>query len=348
MVALVKHIIVLSKIAIETNHSKPDRGFGGILSNVGLCLPPSSEILNFGADVQCEEVCVCCRHVSRRVRDYIRHAERHQDVGMIKTTYINQMCDELRKRAADELDLAEGERLPRVERSNKRARDVGDVGSRTSGVQNAKLHKVGIMDELGFQPANGIHPLEMSSLSSHQTRCTYASLLYATDYSTYASLKCYRTRSQWRLSEYFNRDFLSRVYRRTNLNSGRFRLRCSHKRHHKLAWIMDGMDTNRECGWEHRERNTLGSNSYAFVLAIGSLNAKFIRIFWNLRSSKSRCMSSTFCISSGEPGSIIFCHVSTTSIVANSNVIAYPSMISKPIRASKIVLKQMLIYATAL
>ena len=86
---------------------------------------------------------------------------------MIKTTYINQMCNELRKRAADELDLIEGERLPRVERSNKRARDVGDVGSRTSRVQNAKLHKVSIIDELGFQPANSIHPLEMSSLSSY-------------------------------------------------------------------------------------------------------------------------------------------------------------------------------------
>jgi hypothetical protein len=111
---------------------------------------------------------------------------------------------------------------------------------------------------------------------------------------------------------------------------------------------MDRMDINRECGWEYRERNTLSSNSYAFVLVIGSLNAKFIRIFWNLRFSKSRCMSFTFCISSGEPGSIIFGHVSTILIIANSNVIAYPSMISKLIRVSKIVLEQILIYATAL
>jgi hypothetical protein len=69
---------------------------------------------------------------------------------MIKTTYINQMCDELRKRAADELDLVEGECLSRVERSNKRAREVGDVGSRTLGVQNAKLYRVSIMNELSF------------------------------------------------------------------------------------------------------------------------------------------------------------------------------------------------------
>jgi hypothetical protein len=39
------------------------------------------------------------------------------------------------------------------------------------------------------------------------------------------------------------------------------------------------MDTNREYGWEYREQNTLGSNSYTFVLVIGSLNTKFIRIF---------------------------------------------------------------------
>jgi hypothetical protein len=260
MIAVVKHIIVLSKIAIETNHSKLDRGFGGILSNVGLYLPPPSGIVNFDADVKCEEVCVCCQHVSRRARDYIRHAERHQDVGTIKTTYINQMCDELRKRAADELDLAEGGRLSRVERSNKRAREVRDVGSKTSGVQSAKLHSVGIMNELGFQPANGIDPLEMSSLSSHQTRCTYSRLLHAVGYSTYASLECCRTRSQSRLSEHFDRGVLSRVYRRTNLSSGRYRLRRSYIWHYKLAWAMDGMDTNREYGWEHRERNALSSN----------------------------------------------------------------------------------------
>ncbi|MCJ1386339.1 hypothetical protein MMC17_009465 [Xylographa soralifera] len=121
--------------------------FGGILSNVGLCLSPPSGIVNFNADV----------------KDYIRYAERHQDVGKIKIIYINQMYDELRKRAADELDLAE--RLFYVERGNKRAREVGDVGSRTLGVRRAKLHGVGITNELDFQPANGIDPLEMSSLS---------------------------------------------------------------------------------------------------------------------------------------------------------------------------------------
>jgi hypothetical protein len=64
---------------------------------------------------------------------------------MIKITYINQMYNKLRKRAADELDLVEG-----VKRSKKRAREVGDVGSRTLGVQSAKLYSVSIMNELGF------------------------------------------------------------------------------------------------------------------------------------------------------------------------------------------------------
>jgi len=181
---------------------------------------------HFEQHVKCEEVCVCCQHVSRRARDYIRHAERHQDVGMIKTTYIKQMCDELRKRAADELDLAE--RLSDVERGNKRAREVGDVGSRTSGVQRAKLQRVGVTNELDFQPANGIDPLQMSSLSSHQTRCTNSRRFHAVSDSTYASLECCRTRTQSRFSEHFNGGVLSHVYRRTCLSSGRYRLRCSY------------------------------------------------------------------------------------------------------------------------
>lgn len=97
---------------------------------------------------------MCCQHVSRRARDYIRHAERHKEVGMIKTTYIIQMCDELRQRASDELDLAI--RLSDVERGNKRAREMGDVGPGTSGVSRAKFQRVAATNELDFQPANGI------------------------------------------------------------------------------------------------------------------------------------------------------------------------------------------------
>jgi len=53
-------------------------------------------------------------------------------VGKIKTTYINQIYNELRKRATNELDLVEY--LSYVKRGNKRAREVRDIGLRTSGV----------------------------------------------------------------------------------------------------------------------------------------------------------------------------------------------------------------------
>ena len=33
------------------NYLKPNRGFRGILSSIGLCLPPLSEILNFNINV---------------------------------------------------------------------------------------------------------------------------------------------------------------------------------------------------------------------------------------------------------------------------------------------------------
>ncbi|CZT13961.1 uncharacterized protein RAG0_17645 [Rhynchosporium agropyri] len=53
-------------------------------------------------------------------------------------------------------DLAE--RLSRVESgNNKRAREVGDVGSRTSRVQKAKSNRVGVTSELDFQLANDAH-----------------------------------------------------------------------------------------------------------------------------------------------------------------------------------------------
>lgn len=94
--------------------------------------------------------------------DFIRHAERHRDVDQLKAIYINQMCDELRGRAANELGLAESGRLSRLERrSKKRTRDGGYIHSRTLGAQKARSYALdmNIMNELGFQPANGICPL---------------------------------------------------------------------------------------------------------------------------------------------------------------------------------------------
>lgn len=238
MIAVTKRIIVLLKNATGTYYLKPDRDFGGILSNVSPCRPSLSGIVNSDADVKCEEICVCCHRVSRRVSDYIRHAERHRDVGQLKATYINQMCDELRGRAANELGLAESGGISRVERrSKKRAREGGYIDSRTSGAQKARLHVVDmtIMNELGFQLANSINPLQIPSLNLYQTRYTSSSPLHAVGHSTYASLKCCRARSYRRLSKHVNRGILPRVYRRTNRSSGRHQLRCSYKWYHKLS-----------------------------------------------------------------------------------------------------------------
>jgi hypothetical protein len=141
-------------------------------------------------------------------------------------TYINQMCDELRGRAANELYLAESGRLSRVERrSKKKAREGGYIDPRIPGAQKARLHVVdmAIMNEL-FQLANGIVPLQNSSLDSQQTRYTSSSPLCAVGHSTYASLKCYRARSSRRLSKHVNRGVLPRVY------SVDIRVRLGHKK----------------------------------------------------------------------------------------------------------------------
>lgn len=142
------------------------------------------------------------------------------------------MCDELRGRAANELGLVESGCLSRVERrSKKRARDGGYIHSRTSGAQKARSYTLdmNIMNELGFQPANGICPLQTPSLDSHRTRYTSSSPFHAVGHSTYASLKCCQAHSHRRLSKHVNRGVLPRVYRRTKRSSGRHRLRCSYK-----------------------------------------------------------------------------------------------------------------------
>ena len=182
---------------------------------------------------------MCCHQVSRRVSDFLRHArERHRDVGKVKTTYINQMCDELRERAANELGLAESRHVSGVEgRSKKRAREVGGTDSWTPGAQKAKLRPVDmtIMNEPDFQPANGIDPPESTSLDLHQTRYTSSPPSHACGCRTYASFKCWRARSQRRLSKHVSRGALPRVCRRTNHISGRHQLRCSCKWYHKLS-----------------------------------------------------------------------------------------------------------------
>ena len=66
-------------------------------------------------DVPCEEICVCCHQVSRRVRLFIRHAERHRDAGKTKLTYIDNMCEELRVKANQELETLEYENCSNID-----------------------------------------------------------------------------------------------------------------------------------------------------------------------------------------------------------------------------------------
>jgi hypothetical protein len=46
---------------------------------------------------------VCCRQVFKRVRDFVRDADRHKDIGETKRVYMNKMCNELCDRADEEL-----------------------------------------------------------------------------------------------------------------------------------------------------------------------------------------------------------------------------------------------------
>jgi hypothetical protein len=78
-----------------------------------------------------------------------------------KTIYINQMYNELRKRADNELGLVESRYVSGVKRrSKKRARKVGGIDSGILGAQKAKLQIVdmAIINEPDFQPANSIDP----------------------------------------------------------------------------------------------------------------------------------------------------------------------------------------------
>jgi hypothetical protein len=161
MVAGAKRIIVLSKNVAGRHHLKAGRTFVGILSDASPCHPSLSSIANSNPDVKCEEICVCCHKVLRRVSEFRRHTETHRDVGKTKATYISQMCDELRERVANELGFAE-------RRSKKRVHEEEYTDSRTLGPQRTRLHAVDmtIMDEHGFQLANGIDPLQPVPLST--------------------------------------------------------------------------------------------------------------------------------------------------------------------------------------
>ncbi|KAI8710400.1 hypothetical protein NCS52_01576600 [Fusarium sp. LHS14.1] len=94
---------------------------------------PITQVSNaFSADVKCDEVCVCCHQVLRRVSEYIRHSKRHGQAGQTKTTYMSQMCNELHDRAANELKFAENERLSSVEKRRAQRVKSDGVGMMTT------------------------------------------------------------------------------------------------------------------------------------------------------------------------------------------------------------------------
>jgi len=64
-------------------------------------------------------------------------------------------------------------------------------------------------------------------------------------------------------------------------------------------------------------------------------NAKFSPIL-----VLSLSMSATFCLNPSDDGRTIFAHLAMTSSVAKRNVMAYPSLISKPTRTSRITLQK--------
>lgn len=66
-----------------------------------------TELSNLLTDVKCDEICVCCRQVFKRVRDFVRDADRHKDTSETKRVYMNKMCNELCDRADEELAALE-------------------------------------------------------------------------------------------------------------------------------------------------------------------------------------------------------------------------------------------------
>lgn len=77
------------------------------------------------------------------MRDYIRHAERHQDAQEnTKRTYINQMCEELRGMADEELESAEdicGSVDPK--RTQKRTSDAAGLDTQAGGAKRPRHDK---------------------------------------------------------------------------------------------------------------------------------------------------------------------------------------------------------------
>ena len=151
-------------------HSHPGKGSGAIINNVS-CSPRNQRLIDGTTDVQCDEVCVCCHRVLKRVGDYLRHAEKYQDAAIssltihgnmhqkTRLTYIDQMCKELRDRADEELKSTEKKRRSEhIGVTRKRAIDMESYDLQTSAAQKPRFENTGDMltNHTEFQRLNGI------------------------------------------------------------------------------------------------------------------------------------------------------------------------------------------------
>ncbi|GKU05489.1 unnamed protein product [Fusarium langsethiae] len=94
---------------------------------------------------------------------------------------MNNTRDELRNFANEQLVLAEGRR-PVVEKSKKRAREVEDINSTTSGARRPKLDGVDatITSQSHFQPPNEMDPPQPPPLIGHDAPTVLAHMPSAT------------------------------------------------------------------------------------------------------------------------------------------------------------------------
>ena len=97
----------------------------------------------------------------KRVRNFIRHTERHKSAAGTKLTYMNKICEELRDRASEELEDLENRRLNSDSASTKRTCDIAELDNHSVGSQRRKRDGSGqTRDNLQSSSANGVYPLK--------------------------------------------------------------------------------------------------------------------------------------------------------------------------------------------
>lgn len=106
---------------------------------------------------------MCCFKVFRLVRDFIRHAQQHDDAGEIKFAYIKNTCAELRELSDKQLHLAMRQ-FPSAAEGKKRTW-LAAFGSQAFGSQTAATHTgfgksdVAAMDQTHLRANNSSDPL---------------------------------------------------------------------------------------------------------------------------------------------------------------------------------------------